>query len=122
MSFATTSTRNTFYPTFGLARLRSRKGHRWAELVDWLSALPEGAPEVMAFTLTMRRLGRSHSLSKDLCRDPFCALCSASIVDSFEGGEEALLAAYHANLADVNHAIANMRVRPLAKRVKVAAA
>ena len=122
MPFTTTSNRNTFYPVFGLAKLRSKKGQRWAELVDWLSTLAEGAPEVMAFTLTMRRLRHAHNLSHDLCRDPFCALCVASIVDSFEGGEESLLAAYHASLTEITHAIATMRVRPLAKRMNIAAA
>ncbi|MBN1313040.1 MAG: hypothetical protein JXB30_16630 [Anaerolineae bacterium] len=122
MSFAANSTRNIFYPAFGLARLRSRKGQRWAALVDWISTLNESTPEVMAFTLTMRRLNRSHDHSQDVCRDPFCALCATSIVDSFNGGEEALLAAYHANLAEVNHTLATMRMRPLAKRTNIAVA
>ena len=124
MSLSSTipSTRHTFYPIFGLTRLRNKKGHRWAELVDWLSTLTEAAPEVMAFTLTMRRLRHTHNLSSDLCRDPFCALCAASILDSFNGDEEALLAAYHANLAEVNHAITTMRMRPLVERVDAAVA
>jgi hypothetical protein len=114
--------RQTFYPSFGLNKLRNQKGRRWGELVDWLSTLPEGTPEVMAFTLMMRRLSHTHNLDQTACSDPFCALCAAAIVDSIQGGEEFLMAAYHASLADVTRAITTMRVRPLARQSRAAVA
>ena len=122
MSLSITSTRNVFYPVFGVSKLRNQKGKRWAELVDWLCTLSEGAPEVMALTLTLRRLRRAQSLDQAVCRDPFCALCAAAIVENVEGGEEALMVAYRANLMEISHTIAAMPVRSVASRVDFVAA
>jgi hypothetical protein len=122
MTLTITSTPSAFYPLFGVNKLRSKQGKRWAELVDWLSTLDADAPEVMALTLTLRRLSRVQNLSQTVCRDPFCALCAASVVESIEGGEEALLAAYRANLMEITHTIATMPVRHLRERVHFAAA
>jgi hypothetical protein len=122
MTLVITSTHRAFYPLFGVSRLRSKQGKRWAELVDWLSTLHANAPEVMALTLTLRRLRRAQSLDETVCHDPFCALCAASVIESVEGGEGALLAAYHANLAEITHTITTMRVRHLTERIEFAAA
>lgn len=122
MALITASPRSLFYPAFGLSRLRGQHGHRWADLVDWISQLPESDPQVMAFTLTMRRLRRSLRLDHAICRDPFCAICSAAVVAGFDGGEDALLALYQRNLDEIARTLAARRVRTVAVLVDRVAA
>lgn len=103
----------TFYPLFGLANLRSQRGARWAELVDHVSKLPTSDPQVMAMTLTMRRLRRVMNVEHGTCHDPFCAVCAAQVVANFDGTEQELLDRYHGSLEEVRATLATMRRREL---------
>lgn len=113
---------NSFYPLFGMNSLRSQRGQRWADLVDWVGKLPGSDPHVMAFTMTIRRLNRMRPAEEKLCSDPFCAICAAQVVSSFDGSEQELLDLYYRNLNDVQSTIRTMRVREVVReRVVVAA-
>jgi hypothetical protein len=101
----------TLYPLFGLRSLRSQRGERWAKLVDHISKLPMSDPQVMALTVTTRRLRRNTGLEHSTCRDPFCAVCAAQVVANFDGSEQELLNLYHRNLDDVKMAMSSMRMR-----------
>ena len=109
----------SYYPAFGVARLRKQKGRRWAELVDTLRTLPQTDSRVMAFTLTIRRLRRSQDLSQNLCRDPFCAICASHVVDKFKGSEQELVKLYYTNLNEIEVTLRNM---PMRQAERVAAA
>lgn len=107
---------NTYYPEYGAVSLRKQRGHLWQELVDWLRALPSTDPQVVAFTLTMRRLRRRLSLSSALLRDPFSTLDAMRILDQYHGTEEELMQLYYDNLRQVLTAMNTMRSRPGAAR------
>jgi hypothetical protein len=118
MAFSTSN----FYPLFGISSLRGQRGQRWADLVDSVSKLSPADPHVMAFTMTMRRLSRAYNLPTSTCSDPFCAVCAAQVVASFDGSEQELLDLYYKNLHDVQAALKNMPVRvPVRERTVVAA-
>ena len=101
----------TFYPLFGLHSLRSQRGEKWAHLVDHLSRLPSSDPQVIALTVTTRRLRRAMTQEHDTCHDPFCAVCAAQVVANFDGSEQELLDLYHHNLDEVRARMSTMRVR-----------
>lgn len=102
---------NSLYPLFGVLGLREQRGERWAELVDRVSKLPPSDPQVIAFTLTTRRLRKYNNLEHSVCRDPFCAVCAAHVVAVFDGGEQELLDIYYRNLDEVRATLRGMRVR-----------
>jgi hypothetical protein len=113
---------NSLYPLFGISSLRSQRGQRWADLVDWVGKLPGSDPHVMAFTMTIRRLNRMRPAEDKLCADPFCAVCAAQVVASFDGSEQELLDLYYKNLHEIQSTIRTMRVREVVReRVFVAA-
>lgn len=101
----------TLYPLFGLNSLRSQRGERWMALIDHVSSLPGTDPQVMALTLTTRRLRRMLHVEHSTCRDPFCAVCAAQVVASFDGNEQELLDLYHRNLDEVRMTLNTMRLR-----------
>lgn len=113
---------NSFYPLFGFSSLRSQRGQRWADLVDWVAKLPGSDPHVMAFTMTIRRLNRTRTAENKLCSDPFCAVCAAQVVASFNGSEQELLDLYYRNLNEVQSTVRTMRVREVVRERAVAAA
>jgi len=119
MAFATM----TYFPGFGLSRLRVQRGQRWAGIVDWVSKLPASDPQVMAMTLTIRRVRRA-THSESACRDPFCAVCASQILAQYHGSEQQLIDMYHANVAEMRACVGNMRMReriPLMRPLSAAA-
>lgn len=103
----------TLYPLFGIYSLRSQRGETWARLVDHLSRMPASDPQVMALSLTTRRLRRGSSLEHSTCHDPFCAVCAAQVVANFDGSEQELIELYHHNLDEIRARLGTMRVREL---------
>jgi hypothetical protein len=119
MTLATT----TYFPGFGLSRLRILRGNRWEAIVDWVSKLPASDPQVMAMTLTIRRVRRANHIETS-CRDPFCAVCASQVVAQYPGSEQQLIDLYHANVAEMRACVGNMRMRermPLAGSLQAAA-
>jgi len=102
---------NTFYPYYGVSMLRTHYGRQWAELMDSLRQLPAHDPQMVAFTVTMRRIRKALNLSENLMRDPFSALDADAILDAFPGGEQELLRLYQFNLSQVQATMGNMRLR-----------
>jgi len=102
---------DSLYPIFGIVNLRSQKGQRWAEIVDYVSHLDSVDPYVMAFTLTMRRLRRQNSMEKSACKDPLCAVCATSIVESYPGTEESLVRFFYSNLTEIEQSLKRLRSR-----------
>ena len=101
----------TLYPLFGLASLRSQRGHRWAELVDYVGKLPGSDPQMMAMTLTLRRIRKYTGMQDSVCRDPFCAVCAAKVAANFDGGEQELIDMYYRNLDEMRATLRAMRMR-----------
>ncbi len=111
----------TFYPLFGVHSLRSQRGESWAQLVDHISRLSPGDPQVMALSLTTRRLRRNTNLEHSTCRDPFCAVCAAQVVANFDGTEQELVELYYRNLDEIRARMASMRMREIALPVSAVA-
>ena len=53
-------TKSLYFPFFGLLNLRGRRSERWADIVDRVSTLSRTDPEVIAFSLLMKRLRRNN--------------------------------------------------------------
>jgi hypothetical protein len=104
---------STLYPFFGVMNLRSQRGDSWARLVDHISTLNATDPQVMALSLTSRRLRRGTNLEHNTCHDPFCAVCAAQVVANFDGTESELIALYYRNLDEIRMRMATMRTREL---------
>jgi hypothetical protein len=100
----------SLYPDFGIAKLRSQHGHRWADLIDHVRQLPVSDPHVMALALTVRRLHRDTPVTRSRCHDPSCAVCAAEAVASFKGTEQELLDLYLAHLKEIMAAIKSLRL------------
>jgi hypothetical protein len=105
----------TLYPGYATNQFRRQAGHRWKELVDWVTSLPRTDPHVMAFTRTLRHISREQDGQKPIGRGPICAICAAGLVDSFQGSEEQLLELYYSNLNEIYTTIKKMncKKRPL---------
>jgi hypothetical protein len=112
-----------FFPASSVNLLRAQQGRRWAKLVDRVQSLPVSDPEVIAFSLTLRRLRRSHQLSDKVCRETWCAHCASEVLAHFQGSESDLLQMYQQNLVEVKLRVASMRThRHLQVRVVLGAA
>jgi len=98
----------TFYPSFGVARLHSQQGQRWAELIEGLRDREPTDPHIMAFSLTMRRLRKRYNLAAEVCEDPFCAVCAAHVVEHFTGTEDELIGFYRKNLDEIRFALKHL--------------
>lgn len=117
----------SLYPEFGIEKLRSQHGRRWADLIDWIKTLPLSDPHSMALTLTLRRVQRSAQLhtsgrNSAPCSDPFCAVCAAEALTGFHGSEQDLLNIYEAHLNEITGALKGLRHarRPRVGRAHVA--
>ena len=103
-----TLTSEMLYPEYAVVQLTQRVGARWSELVDWIRTLPRTDPYAIAFTLTMRRLGRSLGRPQ---YHAMCAVCATELVQRFDGDEQELLTYYYHTLHDVVHTLEQMQTR-----------
>jgi hypothetical protein len=101
--------RRAFFPASSINLLRAQQGRRWAKLVDHVQTLPVSDPEVIAFSLTLRRLRRRSQLSDKVCRETWCVHCASEILAHYRGSEQELLQMYQQNLAEVKQRMASMR-------------
>ncbi len=101
----------SLFPKFAVRWLRSKRGERWAELVDHIHTLDSLEPQAMALSLMMRQLKEDHKIAQSLCDDPRCAVCASQVLDSFNGSEDELLALYNQNLGEIKYALGSMRIR-----------
>lgn len=101
---------DSLYPHFGVARLREQHGYRWGDIVDEIHALHVTDPRVMAFTMTIKKIRKQHDLAASLCHEPFCAVCTAEILEHFGGSEEDLIHAYFGNLFEIQQTLKMMHM------------
>ena len=104
-----------YFPFFGLLNLRRRRSEHWADIVDRVSTLSRTDPEVIAFSLLMKRL-RSETVHGGLCHDNFCATCAARLVDTYSGSEQDLITLYYRGVDEVKYALQDMKARGAARR------
>ncbi len=110
----------TLYPAFAVNQLRCQYGQRWAELVDWISTLPHRHPSAIAFTLTVRRLGRM--IERRGHSDASCAVCISHIVADFKGSEQELLDLFYRNLDEVTATLDTMQRRKTTRQQQASVA
>jgi hypothetical protein len=103
--------KNSFHRRSGLKSLTPQRGRSWLRLVDHIETLPVSAPEVMAFSLMLRRLRRDAGLGRALYNEPGCAMCAAEILSYYDGTEKELIRFYQKTLDEVVQRISTMRVR-----------
>jgi hypothetical protein len=103
--------KNTLHFRAGMKSLQAQRGKSWIRLVDHIQTLPISAPEVMAFSLMLRRLRRHASLSRSLYDEPGCAMCAAEILSYYDGSEKELIRFYQKTLDEVVQRTTTMRVR-----------
>lgn len=97
----------------------SRTQH-WNELVEAVRHLPVTDPQVMALSLTLRRMRRVTHHDGTLCHEPHCRTCAAEITAGHCGSEHELVEMYYRHLDEVQATLRSMRQR--ARRAPGAAA
>jgi hypothetical protein len=102
---------NSLHLRSGVHALQAQRGRNWIRLVDHIQTLPVSAPEVMAFSLMLRRLRRGASLGRALYNEPGCAMCAAEILSYYDGSEKELIRFYQKTLDEVMQRFTTMRVR-----------
>jgi len=95
----------SLFPSSGVEQLRCARGSLWAELVEHVVSLPSLHPDVMAFTLMIRRL--QHDLGLDIHTD--CVICVAQAASRFEGSDDDLMGLYMGALDEINAVFAAMQ-------------
>ncbi|MCC6905836.1 MAG: hypothetical protein IT326_08350 [Anaerolineae bacterium] len=86
-----------------------RSGERWGDLINTLRVLPRTDPQVMALTLTLRRV--LHETGGAQFADAFCPACNADALERMAGDDNRLLTLYYACLEDVKASLCSMRMR-----------
>ncbi len=92
------------FPPRAIKALRGLRGERWQRLVDHLLALPEGDPDVLAFTLLMIRLNgclTCHAHNYRALRG--CTLCARHAVSRFKGSDDDLVAQWTVARNEIVH-------------------
>jgi hypothetical protein len=99
----------SFFPTIALPKLSRMRGRKWTRLVERVADLPETHPEVMAYTLLMRRLGEQVNIAQaGLCVMPSCVECALEILELHDGSERDLMEQYHHALDEVQSFVAGL--------------
>lgn len=90
------------FPPHLIPTLRDLHGEKWAALVDRILALPETAPDFLAFMLTVARLTHCDTCTPMEFRAlRGCAYCAPQAIKRFRGSEEDLLQLYARSQRDV---------------------
>jgi hypothetical protein len=110
------------YPAFGVEKLRGHIGQQWADLVEYVSKLPVTDPNVMALSLTVRRIQKHFGHQSTTCREPLCPVCAADIMAAFPGTEQDLIEMFYTHLEEINATVKAMQrqPRPSLRQVSVA--
>ena len=78
-----------------IPQLRNLRGEEWAELIDYLSKLPETHPDALGFSMMMIQLGGCLPCEMDNYRaQRGCALCARQSVLSFKESDHQLIKLY----------------------------
>jgi len=120
MGFATVARESHYYPEFGMARMSSGVGRRWADLMAWVTKRPLSDPHSMALTRTLRSLVNALHLDPALKREPLCTVCASTTLEAYMGSEDDLIALYHENLNAITQSIGSMRLRKNAAQERAA--
>lgn len=80
------------FPARSIPELRdARSGQVWHRLIDKLSASSETGEDVLAFSLTMIKLGNCLTCDLDSYRASLgCTQCARRTIQGFKGNDEAL--------------------------------
>ena len=112
MGFAIAAQKSTYYPQYGLNRMK-RPGRRWAELLEWVTRLPVSDPHTIALSRTIRHLMQSVSLNPSHKHDTLCAVCASNTLEAYSGSEDELIALFHHHVHEIKSTISTMRRRDL---------
>ena len=80
------------FPPRCIPILRNRRGPEWAELIDQITARPDGHEDVLGFSLMMIRLGSCLTCDLDSYRASLgCCTCAARSIGGFKGSDKELV-------------------------------
>src|SRR5258707_13552644 len=92
------------FPARVIPSLRDLRGEDWEAFVDRVSAQPENAPDVLAFSLMMIRLNSCMTCHADSYRAMRgCTICAQQVIARFRGTDGDLIARWQAARADILH-------------------
>lgn len=91
-----------FFPLRVIGTLRDLRGEDWRALIERVMRLPDTAPEGLAFSLMMIRLGSCLNCYADSYRAMRgCTLCARHTISRYKGSDEDLLALWESAYAEV---------------------
>jgi len=80
------------FPPRCIPELRNLRGPEWAELIDHISALPDGHEDVLGFSLMMIKLSSCLTCDLDSYRASLgCCTCAGRSVSGFKGSDRELI-------------------------------
>ena len=80
------------FPPRCIPQLRDLRGPEWAELIDQITARPDGHEDVLGFSLMMIRLGSCLTCDLDSYRASLgCCTCARRSVGGFKGSDRELI-------------------------------
>jgi hypothetical protein len=86
---------NLLFTPVLISELRNLRNQEWADLIDYLSELPETHPDALAFALMMITLGSCLTCEMDSYRaQRGCSLCARHSIISFKGSDNQLIKRY----------------------------
>jgi hypothetical protein len=102
-----------------IPELRDLRGPKWAQLVDRVTALPDGHMDVLGFSLTIIELSSCLTCDLDSYRATLgCCTCAERSVSGFKGSDEELIALFEAKRRGVQDYVASDEIpEPVARLV-----
>jgi len=98
------------FPDHVIPTLIDTRGENWQSLVKELSSLESNTIEIMAFTLTMARIGNCVFCNSSSFRAiQGCRQCARQALSRFRGSDEDLLDLYHSAKIEVSEYLEKMR-------------
>ena len=80
------------FPSRCIPHLRDLRGLEWAELIDHITAIPDGHEDVLAFSLMMINLGSCLTCDLDSYRASLgCCTCAGRTVSGFKGSDKDII-------------------------------
>lgn len=83
--------------------LRDLRGREWREVVERALHAPDGAPDQLAFSLLLIRLGGCLTCHTDSYRGMRgCTACASTVIRRYRGDDSELIALFQRALEDVS--------------------
>lgn len=108
------------FPSRCIPQLRDLRGPEWAELVDHITALPDGHEDVLGFSLMIIKMASCLTCDLDSYRASLgCCTCARRTVGGFKGSDKEVLCRFEQAREEVRDYLASDELtEPIATLVK----